>query len=89
MKRTLLTIAAVCALGLLATLVLGQEQRAQPFGVTADNWIPIGDKMGFVVTPGLSNADPSVLAGYFVAWHEDSWKRIDSAGAFRLQPLHK
>ncbi|HKQ14798.1 MAG TPA: hypothetical protein VJT80_15295 [Steroidobacteraceae bacterium] len=89
MKRTLLAIAAVCTLGLLTTLVLGQEQRPQPPGVTADNWIPIGEKMGFVVTPGRPAADPSVLAGYFVAWHGDSWKRIDSAGPFQFQPLHK
>jgi hypothetical protein len=89
MKRTLLAIAAVCTLGLLTTLVLGQEQRPQPPGVTADNWIPIGEKMGFVVTPGRPGADPGVLAGYFVAWHGDSWKRIDSAGPFQFQPLHK
>jgi hypothetical protein len=53
------------------------------------NWIPIGDKMGFVVTPEVASRDPSALAGYFVAWHENSWKRIDSAGAFQFQPLHK
>jgi hypothetical protein len=87
--KTLLTIAAVCMLGLLATLVLGQERRPEPPNVSTDNWIPIGDKVGFVVAPASPNADPGVLAGYFVAWHGDSWKRIDSAGAFQFQPLHK
>lgn len=87
--KTLVTIAAVCMLGLLTTLVFGQEQRPQPPDVMPGNWIPIGDKVGFVVTPGFPGSDPNVLAGYFVAWHGDSWKRIDSAGAFQFQPLHK
>jgi hypothetical protein len=87
--KTLLTIAAVCMLGLVTTLVLGQERRPVPPAVLESNWIPIGDKVGFVVTPGLPTADPNLLAGYFVAWHGDSWKRIDSAGAFQFQPLHK
>ena len=87
--KTLLTIAAVCTLGLVTTLVVGQEQKPLPPAVMESNWIPIGDKVGFVVTPGFPTADPSVLAGYFVAWHGDSWKRIDSAGAFQFQPLHK
>jgi hypothetical protein len=87
--KTLLTIAAVCMLGLLTTLVRGQDQRPLPPDVLESNWIAVGDKVGFVVTPGLPSGDPSVLAGYFVAWHGDSWKRIDSAGGFRFQPLHK
>jgi hypothetical protein len=87
--KTLLTIAAVCTLGLVTTLVIGQEHKPLPPAVLESNWIPIGDKVGFVVTPGFPTADPSVIAGYFVAWHGDSWKRIDSAGAFQFQPLHK
>lgn len=87
--KVLLTIAAVCMLGLVTSLVVGQEQKPLPPAVLESNWIPIGDKVGFVVTPGLPTTDPGVLAGYFVAWHGDSWKRIDSAGAFRFQPLHK
>jgi hypothetical protein len=87
--KTLLTIAAVCMLGLLTTMVRGQDQRPIPPAVLEANWIPIGDKMGFVVTPEVASRDPSVLAGYFVAWHGNSWKRVDSEGGFRFQPLHK
>lgn len=76
--KALVTVAAVCMLGLLTTLVFGQEQRPQPPDVMPGNWIAIGDKVGFVVTPGFPGSDPNVLAGYFVAWHGDSWKRIDS-----------
>ena len=36
-----------------------------------------------------ANQEAGVLAGYFLAWHEDSWKRIDSGGGIRFQPLRK
>jgi len=87
--KTLLAIVAVCVLALLTSLVVGQEQRPLPLGVSAANWIPIGEKVGFVITPGVANQEPGVLAGYFLAWHEDSWKRIDSGGAIRFQPIRK
>lgn len=87
--KTLLTIVAVCVLALLTSLVVGQEQRTLPPGVSAANWIPIGDKVGFVVTPGVANREPGVLAGHFLAWHEDEWKRIDSGGEVRFQPIRK
>ena len=87
--KTLLVIVAVCVLALLTSYVVGQEQRPLPLGVSAANWIPIGEKVGFVVTPGVANQEPGVLAGYFLAWHEDSWKRIDSGGGIRFQPIRK
>jgi uncharacterized oligopeptide transporter (OPT) family protein len=87
--KTLLAIVAVCLLALLTSLVVGQEHRPLPPGVSAANWIAIGDKAGFVVTPGVPNQEAGVLAGYFLAWHEDSWKRIDSGGGVRFQPLRK
>ena len=87
--KTLLTIIAIGVFALLASHVLGQEQRPLPFGISASNWIPIGDKVGFVVTPGMPNQEAGVLSGYFLVWHEDSWKRIDSAADVRFQPLRK
>lgn len=87
--KTLLVIAAVCVFTLLTSLVVGQEQRPLPPGVSAANWIAIGDNVGFVVTPGAVNQEPGVLAGYFLAWHEDSWKRIDTGGGVRFQPIRK
>lgn len=87
--KTLLAIVAVCVLTLLTSLVVGQEQRPLPPGVSAAHWIAIGDKVGFVITPGVANQEPGVLAGYFLAWHEDEWKRIDSAGGVRFQPIRK
>ena len=87
--RTLLAIVAVCVLALLTSLVVGQEQRPLPFGIAEVNWIPIGDKVAFVITPGVPNQEADVLSGYFLAWHEDSWKRLDSGGGVRFQPIRK
>jgi hypothetical protein len=87
--KTLLAIVAVCVLALLTTLVLGQEERPLPIGVSATNFIPLGDKMGFVVTPGANAREPGVLRGYFLVWHEGSWKQIDSGAGVRFQPIRK
>jgi hypothetical protein len=87
--KTLLAIIAVGVFALLASHVFGQEQRPLPLGVSTSNWIPIGDKVGFVVTTGAPNQEAGVLSGYFLAWHEESWKRLDSAGGVRYQPLRK
>jgi uncharacterized oligopeptide transporter (OPT) family protein len=87
--KTLLAIVAVCVLALLASIVVGQEQRPLPLGVATANWIPIGDKVGFVVTRDAPNQEVGVLSGYFLAWHEDSWQRLDSAGGVRFQPIRK
>jgi hypothetical protein len=87
--KTLLTIIAIGVFALLGSHVLGQEQRPLPLGISAENWIPISDKVGFVITPDVRNLEGDVLSGYFLAWHEDSWKRIDSAGSARFQPIRK
>jgi hypothetical protein len=87
--KTLLAIVAACVLALLTTLVVGQEQRPLPMDVSTANWIPIGDKVGFVVTPGVNTHEPGVVAGYFLAWHDNSWKRLDSGGGARFQPIRK
>ena len=88
--KTLLTIIAIGVFALLASQVLGQEQqRPLPLGISAADWIPISDKVGFVITPEVRNHEADVLSGYFLAWHEDSWKRIDSAGSARFQPIRK
>ena len=82
--KTLLAIVAVCMLALMTSLVVGQEQQPLPLGVSAANWIPIGDKIGFVVTPGVPNQEAGVLAGYFLAWHEDSSRCYCCMSRFRI-----
>ena len=86
--RTTLVIVAVCALGLLTSLVVGQDQPPLPPGVAASEWIPMGENAGFVVLSGSAN-HPERLTGYFLAKHGNTWKRLDSQGAFEFQPLKK
>jgi hypothetical protein len=67
---------------------IGASSPDRPAGVDARNWIPISDKMGFVVTtsegyPGAlvtTDRQPLLLAppaeGYFMVRAGDRWQRI-------------
>jgi hypothetical protein len=86
--KTTLVIVAVCALVLLTSLVVGQDQPPLPPGVAASEWIPIGENAGFVVLASSAKSSER-LSGYFLAKHGNTWKRLDSQGAFEFQPLKK
>lgn len=83
--KKILALFAVCALGLLASLVMGQDQTQLPPGVAQANWISMGVNVGFVITP--NSASPDVLSGYFVAKRENSWKRLDLGSGAKFYPL--
>lgn len=85
--KTILVVVTVCALGLLASTVMGQDQSKLPPGVAQDNWISLGDNVGFVITPNSASQHPEVLHGYFAARHDDSWKRLDLGSGLKLYPL--
>jgi hypothetical protein len=87
--KTLLAVVAVCTLGLLVSIVVGQDQQSLPPGVLAQYWIPIGDEFGFAVTPASAIGNPEFVAGYFFARYGNSWKRVHTEGVLQLQPLHK
>ena len=86
--KTTLIIFAVCALGLLTSLVVGQDQPPLPPGIGASEWIPMGESAGFVVLSGSAN-HPERVTGYFLAKHGNTWKRLDSQTTFEFQPLRK
>ena len=87
--KLFISIVSICALGLLTSIVVGQVTPSRPLEVPSADWIPIGDNFGFVVTPAASAKHPNMLTGYFVAWHDGSWRRIDSEGVVRLKQLQK
>lgn len=88
MKKIIVVI-AVCALGLLASLVMGQEQRKLPPGVVGENWISIGDEVGFVIVPNQASQNPEILNGYFVARRGGSWKRLDIGDGYKFHPVQR
>lgn len=66
---------------------LGAASPDRPAGVDVQHWIPVSDKMGFVVTtssaPGAlvtTDRQPLLLAppaeGYFMVRAGDRWQRI-------------
>jgi hypothetical protein len=58
-----------------------------PPGISADNWIALGDRAGFVITNGDSligsTGSVGVAKGYFVLRRAGIWLRIDSASDYR------
>jgi hypothetical protein len=87
MKRIFMIGIAVAAISLTgAAVVSGQTAPNRPQGVSATQWIPISDKLGFVVLPsasiGSGSADPDVLLvkppveGYFMVKNNSGWSRI-------------
>ena len=65
---------------------LGAASTDRPTGVAAQDWIPVSDKLGFVVVPPDVRAvvtpdkQPLLLtpaaAGYFMARTEHGWQRL-------------
>lgn len=87
--KTIVVIIAVCALGFLTSLVMGQELRSLPPGVVEANWILMGDNLGFVIVPNQGLQNPDTLNGYFLARHGNSWKRLDLEDGYKFYPLQK
>ena len=64
----------------------GASTPDRPAGVEAGHWIPVSDKMGFVVTtphyyPGLGGGDQPLLLtppaeGYFMIRNRNGWHRV-------------
>jgi hypothetical protein len=79
---TLLVLASV----LTIHFVLGASGPDRPAGVDAQNWIPVSDKMGFVVTTRrifpmpMPDRQSLLLAapaeGYFMVHTGNGWQRI-------------
>jgi hypothetical protein len=79
---SLLVLASVLAIH----FALGASSPDRPAGVDAQHWIPVSDKMGFVVTtphfypPVVSDAEALLLAdpaeGYFMVHRGNVWQRV-------------
>jgi len=60
---------------------LGASSPDRPAAVNAENWIPVSDKMGFVVTSSHPFPPPAVMLtppaeGYFMVHTGNTWQRI-------------
>ena len=86
--KVIYTAVLIIVSGLAVHLALGASGPDRPAGVDAWHWIPVSDRMGFVVTmsegyPGAlvtTDRQPLLLApaaeGYFMVRAGDHWQRI-------------
>lgn len=77
---TLLATAVVCA---VAPYARSSGPPLVPPGISADDWIALGDSSGFVITNGDfligSNTAVGVAKGYFMLRRAGIWLRIDTS----------
>jgi hypothetical protein len=76
----------ICASILTIHFAVGASSGDRPVGVDARNWIPVSDKMGFVVTtpnmyPGGGGGNQVLLLappaeGYFMVRTGNGWQRL-------------
>jgi len=84
--KTVVAVFLICASILTIHFAVGAAATDRPAGVAASNWIPINDKLGFVVmqpeTYPVATPDkqPLLLApaasGYFMARSGAGWQRL-------------
>ena len=83
MNRVIGLLLATTALIAVGPNALSLDAQPSPPGISADNWIALGDRAGFVVTNGdaLIGAASSVgiAKGYFMLRRAGIWLRVDSA----------
>jgi hypothetical protein len=76
----MLATAVVVGVGRYA---VGSNAPLLPPGISADDWIILGDRAGFVITNGDSmigsTTSVGVAKGYFMLRRAGIWLRIDSA----------
>jgi hypothetical protein len=84
--KVIYTAVLIIAFGLAIHVASGASSPDRPAGVAERDWIPVSDKMGFVVTtphyyPGLGGGDQPLLLtppaeGFFMVRTRNGWQRI-------------
>jgi hypothetical protein len=84
--KTVAAVFLICASLLAIHSAVGAAGTDRPAGVAAQNWIPINDKLGFVVMPPATypvatpDKQPLLLtpaaSGYFMARSGAGWQRL-------------
>jgi hypothetical protein len=63
-----------------------------PPGIAADNWVPMGESAGFVITKADNDfrhglrSERSALKGYFMIRLKGTWLRVDTAAGYEAHP---
>jgi hypothetical protein len=81
------TMLALLLIGSAATRDGHAATESMPFGVSHDNWIALGEDVGFLIVQESEADGVPSLRGYFLARRDGSWMRLDSEGGFRTIPI--
>jgi hypothetical protein len=84
--KTIAAAVLICTSILTIHFAVGAAGTDRPPGIPAPNWIPINDRLGFVVMPpdtypaGTPDKQPLLLtpaaSGYFMARSGVGWRRL-------------
>jgi hypothetical protein len=90
MKKILGLCCVLCIVIGVAPYARGIGRPAAPPGVTANDWVPLGDAAGFVITretplPGSMQREPATVMGYFMVRRAAGWRRVDAMPDYNVQ----
>jgi hypothetical protein len=85
LKFATLALVSVLSTGAAVRSEVPAAQRLPP-GVSATTWIPLGENVGFLIVRESNVEGVPTLEGHTLAWHNGGWKRLDTAGGFRVMP---
>ena len=94
--KTFATLLLIAAAALAANLATAAGENDRPLAVEEVNWIPISERLGFVVTPdpheraghsALSVELMPPLKGYFVVKTAGGWRRMSVINPVELSKL--
>jgi hypothetical protein len=83
MKKIIVLLFTTALMLGLGPHALSSDAASLPPGISAENWIALGDRAGFVLTNGDSlvgsASSVGVAKGYFMLRRAGIWLRIESA----------
>lgn len=93
MNKAIGLLLAAVVLGGVGPQAVSSSASFLPPGISADNWIALGDRAGFVLTNGDaligSTTSVGVARGYFMLRRAGTWLRIDSGPDDRSAGLER
>jgi hypothetical protein len=79
-------LAAMIVCGIVPLARSIEPPPGPPPGIAEQNWVPMGQAAGFVVTDHVANdlrnglrSTPDVVTGYFMVKRAGKWLRVDAA----------
>ena len=92
MNKVLTIFLAVAIVAGIVPYARGVGAPSPPPGIAADNWVPMGEAAGFVISGAGNNfrqglkSESNTISGYFMIRLKGSWMRVETAPGYETQP---